>query len=129
MTDNPAVNDDLNAIPPARRRRMSLMLAPVGVVLLLAGILTLSLDGVGWKLAGLLVMALAVVLLGVAWGLRRSAALSEALDEATAAEQRLDEVLVAAAGSSGVACGSAGSVCGVAGAAGGCGASCLARTR
>jgi hypothetical protein len=102
------VNDDLEAIPPARRRRMALALAPIGLALLLAGILTVSLNGVGWKLAGVLVAVLAVVLLGIAWGLRRSAALSEALAEATAAEQRLDEVLVAAARSSGAACGGAG---------------------
>jgi hypothetical protein len=144
MTDTRSVHDDLNVIPPARRRRMALVLAPVGLVLLLAGILTVSLDGVGWKLAGLLVATLAVLLLGVAWGLRRSAALAEA----TAAEQRLDEVLVAATRSSGTACGgagaqdspqagksegstcgSAGLVCGSADAPGGCGASCLARTR
>jgi hypothetical protein len=178
MTDTRSVNDDLDAIPPARRRRMALALAPVGLVLLLAGILTVSLDGVGWKLAGLLVAVLAVVLLGVAWGLRRSAALSESLAEATAAEQQLDEVLIAAARSSGEACGgagaersragelsheserfheskrshnlaglrepadvqqsepsqgstcaSAGLVCGSAGAPGGCGASCLTRSR
>ena len=137
MTDTRSVNDDLNAIPPARRRRMALVLVPVSLVLLLAGILTMSLEGVGWKLAGLLVAALAVLLLGVAWGLRRSAVLSEALAEATAAEQRLDEVLIAATRSSGAgdggaegsACGSTGLTCGSAGAPGGCGASCLARTR
>jgi hypothetical protein len=118
------VSDELNAIPPARRRRMALALAPLGLVLLVAGILTVSLDGVGWKLAGLLAAGLAVVLLGVAWGLRRSAGLSEA----AAAEQRLDEVLLAAARASGTACGTTGQVCGSGSAEGGCGAACLART-
>lgn len=117
---------------------MALALAPVGAAVLVAGILTVSLDGAGWKLAGVLVATLAVALLGVAWGLWRSAALSEAMLEVTAAEQRLDEVLVAAARSSGAAgdgkpqdstCGSAGPACGSAGAAGGCGASCLTRSR
>jgi uncharacterized membrane protein len=141
MADTRCVNADLNAIPPARRRRMALALAPVGLVLLLAGFLTVSRGGLGWKLAGLLVAVLAVVLLGIAWGLRRSAALSEALAEATAAEQRLDEVLVAAAqssgaersegseGSEGSACGSAGLVCGSPGAPAGCGPSSLPRSR
>ncbi|HEY0167002.1 MAG TPA: hypothetical protein VGB75_08175 [Jatrophihabitans sp.] len=143
------MSDELYAIPPTRRRRMALALAPLGVALLVTAVLTITLDGAGWKLAGLLVAALAVVLLGVAWGLQRSAALSEAAE----AEQRLDAVLTAAAGSSGGACGSAGSeggsldseggsagssaapcgttglVCGLGGADGGCGAACLARTR
>ncbi|HEX8092392.1 MAG TPA: hypothetical protein VF542_01095, partial [Jatrophihabitans sp.] len=132
----------------------ALALAPLGLVLLVAGILAASLDGVGWTLAGLLVAGLAVVLLGVAWGLRRSAALSEV----AAGEQRLDEVLVAAVQASGATCGEAGVggaagvggvgahgsdtsthgsdsstcgatglVCGSSGAPGGCGASCLTR--
>ena len=106
---------------------MSLALAPLGLVLLVAGVLTSSRDGIGWKLAGLLVAVLALALLGVAWGLRRSAALTEA----AAAERRLDGVLAAAARSQGGACGgvdaersshpddaqrAAGSVCGSAGA-------------
>lgn len=131
---------------------MSLALAPLGLVLLVAGGLTMSLAGIGWKLAGLLVVVLALALLGVAWGLRRSAALSEA----AAVERRLDGVLAAAARSQGVACGtaeaqrsqdaggelgpagsagsagsvcgSAGSICGSADEPGGCGARCLTRT-
>jgi len=146
MSDTRSVNDELHAIPPARRRRMALALAPLGLALLVAGVLAMSLDGIGWTLTGLLVAALALVLVGVAWGLRRSAALSEA----ATAEERLDEVLVTAAGASGVTCGGAGadgadsygshgsgrSICGATGVAcgsssepGGCGATCLARTR
>ena len=124
------MNGELDAIPPARRRRMAWALAPLGLVLLVTGILTASLDGLGWKLAGLLVAGLAVVLLGVAWGLHRSAVLTEA----AAAERRLDEVLVAAAGSSGAPCaGAGGAICGTTGlacgavSATGCGASCMTR--
>ena len=110
---------------------MSVALAPLGLVLLVAGILTSSRDGIGWKLAGLLIAVLASALLGVAWGLRRSAALTEA----AAAERRLDGALAAAARSQGMACGAEGSVCGSAGVLcgsagepGGCGARCLTRT-
>lgn len=161
VTDTSRVNDELNAISPARRRRMAVALAPLGLVLLVAGGLALSLAGIGWKLAGLLIAALAVGLLAAAWGLWRSAALSEAAQ----AEQRLDEMLVAAAAANGsscgvnglscsttgttaavgatvtgvaggsavaagdAACGSAGLLCGLGSAEGGCGASCLTRTR
>jgi hypothetical protein len=149
VTDTPRVNDELNAISPARRRRMAVALAPLGLVLLVAGGLALSRAGIGWKLAGLLVTLLAVGLLGVAWGLRRSAALSEAAQ----AERRLDEVLVAAAEANGSSCGAAGTTaagatgagaasvsavaagdaaCGSAGllcGLGSGGASCLTRTR
>ena len=145
-----SVNDELNAIPPGRRRRMALALAPLGLVLLVTGALAASLGGLGWKLAGLFVAALSLVLLGVAWGLRRSAVLSEA----AAAEQRLDEVLTAAVRSQGAAChagedgtgsgragfrrtdprgadssfcGALGGACGSSSAPGGCGAACVAR--
>ncbi|HEX8303334.1 MAG TPA: hypothetical protein VF612_00530 [Jatrophihabitans sp.] len=134
------MNDALTTIPSAQRRRMALMLAPVGVVLLVAGVLVASLDGVGWIVAGLLVAVLAVALLAVAWGLWRSVALSEA----AAAERQLDEVLAAAARSQGAACGgvgpegsstssegatcgSTGLVCGSSSGPGGCGAACLTR--
>jgi hypothetical protein len=138
MTDTRRVDDQLNAIPPARRRRMALALAPLGLALLVAGVLAVSRDGVGWKLAGLLVAVLAVVLLGLGWGLQHSAALSEAAD----AEHQLDQVLAAAAGSSGAtcgpprsagsegpSCGKAGLVCGSGSADRGCGADCVARIR
>jgi hypothetical protein len=118
------VSEQLNAIPPAHRRRMSLALAPLGGVLLVAGALGVFHHGAGWKVAGLLVAVLALVLLGIAWGLRRSAALTEAAD----AERRLDEVLTAAAAEAGGGmCGSTGLACGSAGADGGCGAACLTR--
>lgn len=125
MADTRRVNDELTAIPPARRRWLALALAPVGVALLVAAVLTMSLAGAGWKVAGVLVAALALALLGVAWGLWRSVALSQA----AAGEQRLDEVLAAAARSQGAACGgdSTGAACGSAGSRG-CGAGCLTRT-
>jgi hypothetical protein len=129
------VNGELYAIPPARRRRMALALAPLGMALLVTGVLAATLDGLGWKLSGLFVAVLATVLLALAWGLRRSASLSEAVD----AERRLDEVLATAAGSGGSVCapaGSGGATCGASGlvcdsgsAAGGCGSTCLARSR
>jgi hypothetical protein len=124
MADTGRVSEQLYAIPPAGRRRMALGLAPLGAVLLVAGVLTVSLDGVGWKFAGLLVAVLALALLGVAWGLRRSAAMTEAAD----AEHRLDEVLAAAAGSGGATCATTGLACGSGSASGGCGASCLGRS-
>lgn len=154
MADTRRVSEELYAIAPARRRRMALVLAPFGVALLIAAILVITLDGVGWKLAGLLVAVLAVGLLGVAWGVWRSVALTEAAE----AERELDEVLAAAAQASGVTCGpassqgashgsagsegsagatssegstcsSTGLVCSSGSAEGSCGASCLARTR
>jgi hypothetical protein len=121
VPDTGRVSEQLNAIPPAHRRRMALALAPLGGVLLVAGIVAAFRDGIGWRLAGLLVAGLALVLLGIAWGLRRSAALSEA----AAAERQLDEVLAAAAG--GGVCGSSGLACGSGSADGGCGAACLTR--
>ncbi len=121
MTDTRGVNDELTRIPPARRRRMALVLAPLGVVLLVAGALAVAGPGAAWKLVGLLVCVLAVGLLGVAWGLVRSASLTDAM----AAERRLDEAIIAASGGCGSVCGSAGPD----GSAGGCGASCLTRAR
>lgn len=124
MPDTGMVSEELNAIPVAHRRRMALALTPLGGVLLIAGILALFRAGVGWKLAGLLVAALALVLLGIAWGLRRSATLTEAVD----AERQLDEVLAAAAADAGGGtCGSIGQACGSSSADGGCGAACLTR--
>jgi len=125
IADTGVVSEQLYAIPPGRRRRMALALAPVGAVLLAAGVLACGRPGVGWKLVGLVVGLLALVLLGVAWGLRRSAALTEA----ALAEQRLDEVLTeAAAAAGGAPCGSAGQSCGSGAAEGGCGAACFSRT-
>ncbi len=125
MADNRRVSEELYAIAPARRRRMALVLAPLGLALLVAAVLVFTLDGAGWKIAGLLVAALAAVLLGVAWGLRRSVALSEAAD----AQRRSDEaVLAAAAEAGGGVCGTTGQVCGSNSGKGGCGATCLTRT-
>lgn len=108
---------------------MALALAPLGGVLLIAGVLAVFRDGAGWKLTGLLVAVVALALLGICWGLRRSAEITEAAN----AERRLDEVLAAAAaeagggmcGSTGLACGSGSGVAG--GPEGGCGAACLTR--
>lgn len=139
VTDTERVSDELNRIPPSRRRQMALVLVPIGLVLLIVGIMAASLAGLGWKLVGCCVAVLAVALLGMAWGLLRSAALSES----ALAEQRLDAAIMAASGSTGSSCGPAGgcgdaggsspsSACGVAGACGlagsaeACG-SCLSR--
>ena len=103
------MSQQLNAIPPAGLRRMALVLAPLGAVLLIVGLLTLSLDGAGWKLAGAFVGLTALVLLGLAWGLRRAAGLADA----EAAERQLDQVLAAAAvGASAGLCGATGQACG-----------------
>ena len=78
-------------------------------MLLVAGIVACWRPGAGWKLVGLFVGLLALALLGIACGLWRSAALTEA----SLAEQQLDEVLTAAmTAAGGAACGSAGQACG-----------------
>lgn len=126
------MSEQLNAIPPGRRRRMALALAPLGGVLLTAGVLALFRHGIGWLLVGLLVGLLALTLLGIAWGLWRSVALTEA----ALAEQQLDAVLTAAAGAGSQAgdsargstvCGSTGQLCGAGSMPSGCGAACLSR--
>lgn len=102
------VSDELNRIAPARRRRMALILAPFGLVLLVAGAVPVVAGGVVWKLVGVVLIVVALLVLGVAFGLQRSAA----LDEASEREQQLDEAILAEAALNG-ACGSNCDACGV----------------
>ncbi len=104
------VSDELNCIAPARRRQMALVLMPFGAVLLVAGAVPVLAGGIVWKLVGVVLIVLAVLVLGVAWGLQRSAA----LDEAAAREQQLDDAILGEAALTGAdSCGSNCGACGV----------------
>ncbi len=79
-----------------------MMLLPVTVVLLAAGVLSIWLAGsVAGHLAGVLITLLASVLLGVGYGLLRSARADEH-------ERRLDEAIRQATGPCGTDCGTTG---------------------
>lgn len=104
------VSDELNRIAPARRRQMALVLAPFGLVLLVAGAVPVVAGGIVWKLVGVVLIVLALLVLGVAFGLQRSAA----LDETARREQQLDEAILAEAALNGAGgCGSNCDACGV----------------
>ena len=125
--------DNLNRMPVRQRRLLALMLGPLALVLLVAGVLAAALSGaLLGHLVGTLVALTALVLLGIAQGLRRSAR----LDEQVMAERQLDAAILAAAGTCGSdsargsdsACGSDGA-CGSGGATGTCGATnCAVRS-
>jgi len=81
------------------------MLTPLAGVLLVAGLLpALGAPGLVWKLVGVLVTALAVLLVGVAVGLRRTAA----ADDRARLEAELDAAIIATAGPCGGDCDSCG---------------------
>jgi hypothetical protein len=93
---------DLHRVPPRQRRQLGVLLSPVAAVLLVAGVL------LGWlagspagHLIGVLVALLALALLGVGYGLLRSAGADER-------ERLLDEAIRQATGPCGAECGSAG---------------------
>lgn len=99
---NPA---QLSDVPPAARRRLAVLMLPCAAVLLAAGSVVLARpDGLGWSLAAIALLALGVLLVLVAAGLRRSAT----DDEAALAEAELDATLAAAAGGCGDDCGTCG---------------------
>src|SRR6185437_3837789 len=88
--------------PPRQRRQLAVLLLPVATALLAAGVL------LGWlaagpagHLVGVLVALLALALLGVGYGLLRSAGADEQ-------ERLLDEAIRQATGPCGTDCGSAG---------------------
>jgi len=94
---------DLSSVPSRQRRQLAILLLPVSVVLLAAGVL------LGWggrslagQLVGVLVAVIALILLGVGYGLLSSARRDER-------EHRLDEAIRATTGPCGGDCGSSGS--------------------
>jgi hypothetical protein len=83
--------DVLRRVPPRRRVLLALLLAPIGVALLVVGVLvTVASAGLAGHLAGVLVALISLVLLGIAYGLFHSARRDNA-------EQRLDAAIRAAA--------------------------------
>ena len=98
---------DLSAVPVAQRQRMAFMLLPLGIVLLVAGVLPLLLaSALLAKIGGLVVALVALLIVGVAYGLQRSAR----LDELVQLEQAVDEAILAGSGGG---CGSDCTSCGV----------------
>ena len=96
------VTANLAGVPPRQRRQLAVLLLPVATALLVAGVL------LGWlaaspggHLVGVLVALLALAMLGVGYGLLRSARADER-------EWRLDETIREATGPCGSSCGSAG---------------------
>lgn len=82
--------NELHRVAPAERRRFALVLLGPSLILLALGLVpVLSSRGIGWTIVGIAVLVLALVLLAIAMGLRRSAA----ADEAVAAEAALDAEL------------------------------------
>lgn len=95
----------LTSVPPRQRRRLALMLTPLALVLLVAGLLpAIGAPGLAWKLVGVLVCALALALAGVAIGLRRTAE----SDDRARREAELDAAIMATAGACGGDCGTCG---------------------
>jgi Flp pilus assembly protein TadB len=93
---------DLHRVPPRQRRQLGLLLSPVAAVLLVAGVLLAWLAAsFAGHLVGALVTLLALALLGVGYGLLRSARADEH-------ERRLDEAIRQATGPCGADCGTAG---------------------
>ncbi|HJQ02238.1 MAG TPA: hypothetical protein VJ851_11600 [Jatrophihabitans sp.] len=92
----------LRRLPPRQRTLLALLLAPIGLVLLVGGVLaTVASAGLAGHAAGVLIALIALVLLGIAHGLFYSARQDRA-------EQRLDAAIQATAGSCGRECGLAG---------------------
>jgi hypothetical protein len=82
-----ADRDALRRVPPRQRNLLALLIAPAGLALLAGGVLVgLGTSGVFNRLAGVLVVLLALGLLGVAHGLFWSARRDRA-------EQLLDQAI------------------------------------
>jgi hypothetical protein len=96
------VTANLAGVPPRQRRQLAVLLLPVATALLVAGVLLgwLAASSVG-HLVGVLVALLALAMLGVGYGLLRSARVDER-------ERRLDEAIGEATGPCGSSCGSTG---------------------
>jgi len=90
----------LRRVPPRQRTLLALLLAPIGLVLLVGGVLAMVASaGLGGHLAGVLLALISLVLLGIAHGLFYSARQDRA-------EASLDAAIQAVAGSCGRECGS-----------------------
>lgn len=91
-----------------QRRLLSLLIAPLAVLLLIAGMLSLTMArSLPGHLIGAVVALFALILLGIAQGIRRSVK----LDERAAAERQLDEAILATSPACASDCGSG--LCGV----------------
>jgi hypothetical protein len=92
---------ELAGVPIRQRRQLGLLLLPVAVALLVAGaLLGWAAGSVAGHLVGALVLLFALVLLGIGYGLLRSARADEH-------ERQLDEAIRQAAGPCGSHCGTA----------------------
>jgi hypothetical protein len=88
----------------------ALLLAPAATLAALGVASWLADAAWGWRVAGILALLTALVLLGVSVGLRRSVALDAAAAADARSEAQLDEAILAAAGSD---CGESCDACGV----------------
>lgn len=99
--------DVLSQVPARQRRLLAVLLSPLAVVLLVAGVLAVVLSGSpAGHLVGAVLAIFALLLLGIAQGLFRSAALTDR----ALAEERLDAAILSADGGS---CGGSCDSCGV----------------
>lgn len=93
MSDTGLVSNLAEIAVEARRRMALLLVAPAGILILAGLVPVLVGGGIAWTVVGVLVCLAGLLLLGIALGLRRSAA----QDEDRAAEAELDAALIAAA--------------------------------
>jgi hypothetical protein len=89
---------ELGRVPVRQRRQLAALLSPVAAVLLIAGILLACRAGsLAGHLGGVVLTLLALLLLGIGYGLLRSVRIQ-------ARERRLDEAILATAGACGGDC-------------------------
>lgn len=101
------MQSELSRVPPRQRRFLSLLLAPVGLALLVAGgLLAVGAGALIDHLIGGLLIVVALLLLGIAHGLFWSARRDDY-------EARLDEAALAVGGACGSDCGECAGDCAV----------------
>jgi multisubunit Na+/H+ antiporter MnhB subunit len=94
----PPPHAELVRVPARQRRQLATLLSPVATVLLVAGILLAWRAGSpGGHLGGIVLALLALLLLGIGYGLLRSIRIQ-------ARERRLDEAILTTAGACGGHC-------------------------